>query len=39
MAPRPQIRSKLRQLKLSNQAVWDREHKREREGQGVETPW
>ncbi|GLC53326.1 hypothetical protein PLESTB_000732400 [Pleodorina starrii] len=33
------IRAKLKQFKLSNQAVWDREHARERAGQAVETPW
>jgi ubiquinol oxidase len=27
------------QLKLSNQAVWDREHAREAAGEGVDTPW
>uniref|UniRef100_A0A383VUK8 Ubiquinol oxidase n=1 Tax=Tetradesmus obliquus TaxID=3088 RepID=A0A383VUK8_TETOB len=34
-----QIRSKLAQLKLSNKAVWDREHAREAAGGGVDTPW
>ncbi|GIL82973.1 hypothetical protein Vretimale_8495 [Volvox reticuliferus] len=34
-----EIRAKLKQLKLSNKAVWDREHARERAGQAVETPW
>lgn len=34
-----QIRNKLKQLKLSNKAVWDREHAREAAGGGVETPW
>lgn len=34
-----QIRAKLKQLKLSNQAVWDREHAREAAGGGVATPW
>jgi ubiquinol oxidase len=34
-----QIRSKLGQLKLSNKAVWDREHAREAAGLGVDTPW
>eukprot|EP00197_Chlamydomonas_leiostraca_P008573 CAMPEP_0202884810 /NCGR_PEP_ID=MMETSP1391-20130828/41340_1 /ASSEMBLY_ACC=CAM_ASM_000867 /TAXON_ID=1034604 /ORGANISM="Chlamydomonas leiostraca, Strain SAG 11-49" /LENGTH=484 /DNA_ID=CAMNT_0049568041 /DNA_START=96 /DNA_END=1550 /DNA_ORIENTATION=- len=33
------IRAKLRQLRLSNQAVWDREHTREATGGKVETPW
>ncbi|KAF6253734.1 alternative oxidase-domain-containing protein [Scenedesmus sp. NREL 46B-D3] len=37
--PAPQIRSKLRQVKLSNKAVWDREHAREAAGGGVDTPW
>ena len=34
-----ELRSRLRQLKLSNTAVWDREHAREAAGQGVDTPW
>nr|AAM12876.1 quinol-to-oxygen oxidoreductase [Chlamydomonas reinhardtii] len=34
-----EIRSKLKQLKLSNKAMWDREHAREQSGRGVETPW
>jgi ubiquinol oxidase len=34
-----QIRDKLKQLKLSNKAVWDREHAREAAGGGVDTPW
>lgn len=34
-----QIRNKLKELKLSNKAVWDREHAREAAGGGVETPW
>eukprot|EP00878_Enallax_costatus_P033326 GHUV01036742.1.p1 GENE.GHUV01036742.1~~GHUV01036742.1.p1 ORF type:complete len:233 (+),score=62.78 GHUV01036742.1:393-1091(+) len=34
-----QIRNKLQDLKLSNKAVWDREHAREAAGGGVETPW
>ncbi|GIL66978.1 hypothetical protein Vafri_20475 [Volvox africanus] len=34
-----EVRAKLKQLQLSNQAVWDREHARERAGQAVETPW
>lgn len=34
-----QIRDKLKQLKLSNKAVWDREHTREAAGGGVDTPW
>lgn len=33
------IRSKLKLLKLSNEAVWDRERKREAAGGAVETPW
>ncbi|GFR44103.1 hypothetical protein Agub_g5265 [Astrephomene gubernaculifera] len=33
------IRSKLKQLKLSNRAVTEREHARERAGKGVKTPW
>lgn len=37
--PAHQIRAKLKQLKLSNQAVWDREHARERDGRGIEAPW
>lgn len=34
-----QLRRKLMQLKLSNKAVWDREHAREAAGEGVATPW
>lgn len=34
-----QVRTKLGTLKLSNKAVWDREHGREAAGKGVETPW
>ncbi|KXZ53636.1 hypothetical protein GPECTOR_6g553 [Gonium pectorale] len=34
-----EIRVKLKQLKLSNKAVWDREHAREKAGKGVKTPW
>lgn len=34
-----QIRNKLRQLVLSNDAVWARERAREEAGGGVETPW
>jgi hypothetical protein len=34
-----EIRAKLRQLTLDNQRVWDREHAREAQGQGVDTPW
>lgn len=34
-----EILQKVQTLKLSNQAVWDREHKREAEGQGIATPW
>lgn len=34
-----QIRAKLKDLKLSNKAVWDREHAREAAGGGVDTPW
>jgi ubiquinol oxidase len=32
------LRAKLKQLKLSNEAVWERERERERAGGGVETP-
>lgn len=34
-----EIRAKLLQLTLSNQAVWDRERAREAAGGGVDTPW
>lgn len=34
-----EIRAKLKQLKLSNKKVWDREHDREARGEGVDTPW
>lgn len=34
-----QIRGKLKQLKLSNKAVWDRERAREAAGGAVDTPW
>ncbi len=34
-----QVQLLLQTVKLSNAAVWDREHKREAEGAGVETPW
>lgn len=34
-----ELRAKLKQLKLSNKAVWDREHVREAAGGGVATPW
>lgn len=34
-----QIRQSLKQLKLSNKAVWDRERRREASGAGVNTPW
>lgn len=34
-----ETRQKLKQLKLSNQAVWDREHAREASGGKVDTPW
>lgn len=34
-----ELRAKLKQLTLSNQRVWDREHAREAAGGGVDTPW
>lgn len=34
-----QIRNKLSRLTLSNDAVWERELKREKEGGGVEVAW
>ena len=34
-----QVRDKLAQLKLSNQAVIDREHKREKEFGKIPSPW
>ncbi|KIZ07729.1 Alternative oxidase 4 [Monoraphidium neglectum] len=34
-----EVRAKLQQLTLSNAKVWEREHKREAEGGGIETPW
>ena len=34
-----QVRNKLAQLKLSNQAVIDREHRREKEFGKIPSPW
>lgn len=31
--------AQLKELKLSNQAIWDREHAREAAGGGVQTTW
>ncbi|KAG1680404.1 hypothetical protein FOA52_015495 [Chlamydomonas sp. UWO 241] len=33
------VQENLKKLTLSNDAVWAREHKREDQGSGVETPW
>lgn len=34
-----EVQARLKLLKLSNGAVWDREYAREAAGAGVETPW
>eukprot|EP00955_Chlamydomonas_euryale_P107134 365747-Chlamydomonas_euryale.AAC.11 len=34
-----EVQARLKLLKLSNRAVWDREYAREAAGAGVETPW